>query len=202
MNITSAKFVKGIIGPDEILNNPKPHIAFIGRSNVGKSSLINALAKQKGLAKTSSFPGRTQQINFFLISTKGGPASGGNNSLYLVDLPGYGYAKGSKDMQTEVQKLIYWYFFESDINPKKVVLIVDANVGLTTTDSQMLMSLNRSNNNNNNIIIVANKTDKVNKTLLPKQLKGIQDAVGKYKVLPVSAEKKTGLNELVLEIFK
>lgn len=199
MNIISAKFVKGIVGPDEILGDQKPHIAFIGRSNVGKSSLINALAKQKDLAKTSSFPGRTQQINFFLISTKGGPASGGNNSLYLVDLPGYGFAKGSKDTQTEIQRLIYWYFFESEINPKKVVLIVDANVGLTTTDSQMLMSLN---NSNKNIIIAANKTDKINKTLLPKQLKEIQNAVGKHKILPVSAEKKTGLNELMAEMFK
>ena len=189
MNITSAKFVKGIVGPDEILNNPKPHIAFIGRSNVGKSSLINALAKQKDLAKTSSFPGRTQQINFFLI----------NNAFYLVDLPGYGYAKGSKDMQTEIQRLIYWYFFESEIEQKKVILIIDASVGLTTTDSQMLMSLNSSNKE---VIIVANKIDKVNKTLQSKQLKEIQSSVGKHKVFPVSAEKKIGLNELTLEMLK
>ena len=91
MNITSARFIKGVVGPDENLEDGVPQIAFIGRSNVGKSSVINTLANQKGLAKTSSFPGRTQQINLFLI----------NKSFYLVDLPGYGFAKASKDTRNK-----------------------------------------------------------------------------------------------------
>ena len=86
MNITSAIFVKGLVGDDEILNDGKDQVAFIGRSNVGKSSVINSLVNKKDLARTSSFPGRTQEINVFLI----------NKDFYLVDLPGYGFAKGSK----------------------------------------------------------------------------------------------------------
>jgi len=85
MRITSATFVKGIVGSDEILEGEFPQIAFIGRSNVGKSSVINSLTNQKGLAITSSFPGRTREINLFLI----------NDAFYLLDLPGYGYAKAS-----------------------------------------------------------------------------------------------------------
>src|SRR5579864_4839283 len=113
MNITSAKFVKGVVVDDEVLNDGVPQIAFIGRSNVGKSSVINSLANQNGLAKTSSFPGRTQQINIYLV----------NKSFYLVDLPGYGYAKASKAEQEKLQQLIYWYLLGSDYEQKKVLLI-------------------------------------------------------------------------------
>src|SRR3989344_2302589 len=102
MQITSAEFVKGVVGEDEILTDGTPQIAFIGRSNVGKSSVINSLAQKKDLARTSAFPGRTQEINLFLI----------NRSFYLVDLPGYGYAKMSKEKQFELQDLIAWYLFE------------------------------------------------------------------------------------------
>src|SRR5689334_4944848 len=125
MNITSAKFIKSVVGEDEILSDGMPQVAFIGRSNVGKSSVINALAGQNGLAKTSSQPGRTQQLNVFLVSATGG------SKIYLVDLPGYGFAKGSKDMQEQLQQLIYWYLFGSDYQQKKVVLILDAVVGPT-----------------------------------------------------------------------
>src|SRR5947209_1920735 len=148
MNITSAKFVKGVVGEDEVLEDGTPQVAFIGRSNVGKSSVINTLANQKGLAKTSSFPGRTQEINVFLI----------NKAFYLVDLPGYGFAKGSKQTQEKIQSLIYWYLLDSHYQQKKVVLIVDSNVGVTDTDAQMLHSLELAQKN---IIIVANKVDKI-----------------------------------------
>ena len=82
MEIKSIKFIKGVIGPDKVLDSSFPQVAFIGRSNVGKSSVINSLARQKNLARTSNNPGRTQEINLFLV----------NDSWYLLDLPGYGYA--------------------------------------------------------------------------------------------------------------
>jgi GTP-binding protein len=82
MKIKSAQFVKSVLGSDDIFDDGIPQVAFIGRSNVGKSSVINSLVNKSNLAKTSSSPGRTQKINLFLI----------NKSLYLVDLPGYGYA--------------------------------------------------------------------------------------------------------------
>jgi len=189
MNILSAKFIKGLIGPDEILNDGKPQIAFIGRSNVGKSSVINTLANNKNLARTSSIPGHTQQINIFLI----------NNSFYLVDLPGYGFAKASKDSQEQIQKLIYWYFFGSNCDQQKVVLIIDANIGPTNADMEMLFSLKDSKKD---VIILANKIDKIKKTALAKQIKEIQDSVGDCKVIPYSAEKRIGINELFNEILK
>lgn len=194
MNITSAKFIKGITGPDESLSDGLDQIAFIGRSNVGKSSVINSLANKKDLARTSSFPGRTQEINLFLIS-----AQGVKSSFYLVDLPGYGFAKTSKDIQEQIQQLIYWYFFQSDYRQKKVVLIIDASVGVTNTDGEMLFSLKEANKD---ILVVANKIDKIKKTSLAKQLKEIQEEVGDYKVIPYSAEKRIGLNELLNEILK
>ncbi len=179
--------MKGLVGPDEILDDGTPQIAFIGRSNVGKSSVINTLANQKELAKTSSFPGRTQQINVFLI----------NKSFYLVDLPGYGFAKASKEGQEQIQNLIYWYLLNSDYKQKKVVLIIDANIGPTENDMKMLHSLEQQDKD---IIIVANKIDKVKKTALKKQLAHIQEIVGKLKIIPYSAEKKIGVGELAKEI--
>ncbi len=188
MNITSAKFIKGLVGEDEILDDGTPQVAFIGRSNVGKSSVINTLANQKDLAKTSSFPGRTQQINIFLI----------NKSVYLVDLPGYGFAKGPKDLQQGLQQLIHWYLLGSDYHQKKVVLIVDAVVGTTETDIQMLNSLEQAQKN---VVIVANKVDKLKPSEYLKKLQAIQNAVGDYKIIPYSAEKKIGVGELVKEVL-
>ena len=194
MNITSAKFIKGIIGPDDALYDGISQIAFIGRSNVGKSSVINTLANKKDLARTSSFPGRTQQINLFLLS-----AAGVKNSFYLVDLPGYGFAIASKDLQEKIQQLIYWYFFDSGIQQKKVVLIIDANIGATNTDMEMLFSLK---DHHKDVIIVANKIDKLKSNALAKQLKDIQNSVGDYKIIPYSAEKRIGVTELAYEIMK
>ncbi len=189
MNIKSAKFIKGIVGPDDILEDGTPQIAFIGRSNVGKSSIINSLTCQKALAKTSSFPGRTQQINIFLL----------NETLYLVDLPGYGFTKTSKDKRDELQGLINWYLFESQYEQKAVILIIDANIGPTDIDMEMLSGLEA---HEKNIIIAANKIDKIKKSEYFKQLKKIRDKVGCHKVIPCSAEKKIGIGEISSELFR
>jgi len=188
VNITSAKFIKGIVDADEILDDGIPQVAFIGRSNVGKSSVINTLANKKDLAKTSSFPGRTREINIFLI----------NNSFYLVDLPGYGFAKGSKQEQEKIQSLIYWYLLDSRYRQKKVVLIIDAELGATNNDLQMLYSLKERGKD---VVVVANKVDKIKKSSYKKQLADIQSALGDYKIIPYSAKKKIGVNELANEIF-
>ena len=189
MNITSATFIKGLVGDDEALHDGKAQIAFIGRSNVGKSSVINTVANKKDLAKTSSFPGRTQQINLFLI----------NKDFYLVDLPGYGYAKGSMALQKDIQTIIYHYLLDPQYVQKYVVLIIDAYVGPTANDMAMLNSLEQAKKK---IIIVANKIDKVKKNLLKQQLKTIQDEVGNHKVIPYSAEKKIGVRELADAILE
>ena len=188
MRITSATFVKGIVGSDEILEGEFPQIAFIGRSNVGKSSVINSLTNQKGLAITSSFPGRTRQINLFLI----------NKSLYLLDLPGYGFAKASHKIREQLFKLIDWYLFKSPYQQKKVVFIIDAKIGPTDDDLEMLRTLEDFQKD---IVVVANKIDKIKKSKYIERLQEITDSVGRHKIIPYSSHDKTGISALTSELF-
>ena len=188
IEITSAQFVKGVVGVDTQLEDGKPHVVFIGRSNVGKSSVINALTKQKGLARTSSFPGCTQQINVYLI----------NKTLYLLDLPGYGYAKASKKEQEKIQYLIFWYLLDSHYQQKKVVVIIDAYVGLTANDIEMI---NRLEEKGKRIVVVANKIDKVKSSERERQLNKIRTTVEVHKVIPCSTVDKVGIRELKDEIL-
>ncbi len=189
MAISSAKFVKSLVGEDEILENGIPQVAFIGRSNVGKSSVINSLVGQKYLARSSSYPGMTQLINVFLVS----------KSLYFIDLPGYGFAKVSKDLKQGFQQLTEWYLLESDYETKWVVLIIDAKVGAMESDLQMLRNLEKRGRE---VLVVANKVDKVKKSELASQMKKIQGQIGSHEVIPFSAEKRIGVGTLVNEIFR
>lgn len=166
-----------------MLEDGKPQIAIIGASNVGKSSMINSLTRHPGLAITSSSPGRTKQINVFLI----------NKKIYFLDLPGYGYAKASKVERAEIQKLIGWYLFQSGYVPKMVVLIIDANVGLSVNDLEMIDMLEEEGHN---IVIVANKIDKVKSSQRLNAVKKITDKVEVHKVIAYSSREKIGLKEL------
>jgi GTP-binding protein len=188
MKIESARFIKGVTGTNAILDNGIPQVAFFGRSNVGKSSVINSLTGKAGLAKTSSFPGRTQQINLFLI----------NESLYFVDLPGYGYAKVPDEIRNSIKAMVNWYFFRFECKQKKIVLIIDAGLGPTKNDLDILGSLD---DYEKDTVIVANKIDKIKKAKLAEQLKIIQDMVGDHKIIPYSAEEKIGVEELLREIL-
>jgi GTP-binding protein len=188
-NIISAAFVKGVVGACEELENNLPQVAFIGRSNAGKSSVINSLTGQKDLARTSSAPGRTREINLFLI----------NKFLYLADLPGYGFVESSREARERLEQLINWYLFLSGYEQKLVVLIIDAELGLTESDLDILESLEEYKKN---IIIVANKIDKIKKSNYEKQLEKIQNQVAGLKVIPYSAKKKIGVSKLISEIFK
>lgn len=189
MVIKSAKFIKGIIGTDDVLDDPYPQIAFIGRSNAGKSSLLNSLTNHKGLARTSSFPGRTQEINLFMI----------NNNVYFLDLPGYGYARASKDDRAWLQKVIQWYLFQSDYQQKKVVLVLDANVGPTDKDLAMIQQLEEAQKP---LVIVANKVDKISKPEYTKKLDHLRVLVGDHKVIPYSTKQRIGVSELLQELLR
>jgi len=189
MNIKSARFIKGIVADDDLLEDDKPQIAVIGRSNVGKSSLINSLTGQRDLARTSSFPGRTREINVFLI----------NNKFYLVDLPGYGFAKGSGKERDWLVRLINWYLFKSPYDQKIVVLILDANIGPSERDLEMLRALEQAGKN---IVVIANKVDKIKKSELKQQLQKIQKVAGAHKIIPYSSDRNIGIKELTAEIFK
>lgn len=189
MKIKSAVFIKGVVGQDELFSDGIPQIAFIGRSNVGKSSTINTLTQQPGLARTSSFPGRTQQINVFLI----------NKAWYLLDLPGYGFTKHSWDERAKLHTLITGYLFNKQSLQKKVVLIIDAHIGLSDNDFEMLHSLEDWQKD---LVVVANKVDKIKPADQAARLAELQTAIGNHLLIPFSAQKKIGVQELADEIFK
>jgi GTP-binding protein len=186
--IKSAQFIKGVVGKDIIFEDGLPEIAFIGRSNTGKSSVINSLVGRGNLAKISSYPGRTQQINLFLI----------NNAFYFVDLPGYGYAKVPNEIKDKIREMINWYFFDSGYEQKIVVLIIDANAGPTKSDVEAILALDERKKNT---IIVANKIDKLKKTEYDDQFKKIKELMGDHKIIPYSAKNKIGVEALLAEIF-
>jgi len=187
MKITSAKFIQGIVGPADILHNGTPQIAFIGRSNAGKSSLLNSLTNSKKLAITSKTPGRTKEINVFLI----------NDTHYFMDLPGYGYAKASGAALQKLGDLIFWYLFESHCDPK-VVLLIDAIVGPTADDLEMLNELEKTGKE---IVVVANKVDKIKKSHYINHLKRLQNEIRGHTLFPYSSTKKIGIEELAAELL-
>lgn len=188
MKITSAKFITGLVGPDQQLDTETPQIAFIGRSNAGKSSLLNSLTNSKKLAITSNTPGRTREINVFLV----------NGTHYFMDLPGYGYAKASGETLKQLGDLIYWYLFESNHNPR-VVLLIDAVVGPTSDDLDMLHGLE---NDGKEILVIANKVDKIKKSHYLNHLKKLQDQVQGHKIFPYSSKAKIGIEELRMELLE
>lgn len=175
MNISKAEFLKGITGTDIILSDGVPQVAFVGRSNVGKSSIVNSLVNRKDLVKTSNRPGKTTEINFFGIN---------NNKFYFVDLPGYGYAKRSPKEKESIEKLILWYLMYSETNLFKVVLILDSKAGLTAFDEEMIRVLREKGHR---LIIVANKVDKLNQKETVAQLRAIKEAAHEAVVVAYSA---------------
>jgi GTP-binding protein len=178
MKIASAEFVKSAFNRDHWIEDRRPEIAFLGRSNVGKSSLINSLLQRKGLARTSNTPGRTQSINYFLI----------NDAFYFVDLPGYGYAKVSKSMRSDWGTMAEEYLSESE----RLVLcvqLIDSRHEPTRLDLQLNEWLNF---NGKPHIAVATKSDKLTANQLTKQLKVIRMALKFSEVIPYSAETGKG----------
>lgn len=177
--INSAEFKKGIIGTDVILTDGVPQIAFVGRSNVGKSSLVNSLVNRKDLVKVGKKPGKTTELNFFSLN---------NGKCYFVDLPGYGYAEASAKQKERIEKLILWYLMYSDARPQRVVLILDAKAGLTAFDEEMIRVLREQGHP---YLIVANKIDKLNQKETVAQLRAIREAAHEAKVAAYSATEAT-----------
>lgn len=184
MKVSSSAFVKGIRGTDPIVTDPKPQFAFVGRSNVGKSSLINALCNKKALVKVSHKPGKTTEINYFLI----------NDTAYFVDLPGYGYAKVGPEEKEKIIKLIIWYLTNSGAKPKMVALILDTKVGVTEFDKQMIEILTE---HGHPFVLVANKIDKLTQRELAQQLSDIRKEAGDAEVVPSSAKGQDGVKLLL-----
>lgn len=184
-----AEFIKGIRGTDPILNDGYGQVAFIGRSNVGKSSIINSIFGTKRLVRSSSTPGKTQEINFFLV----------NEKKYFVDLPGYGYAKMNLKSREKMAKMILWYLTASGADIDVVVLILDAQRGVTDFDRGMLEVLRA---NGHKTIVVANKSDKLNQKEHVEMERNIRAELSHEDLVLYSAKKakrKDILQKMLLE---
>lgn len=169
----------------KIPQNSMPEIAFAGKSNVGKSSLINALMNRKSLARTSAQPGKTQTINFYNI----------NQELYFVDLPGYGYAKVSREEKEKWGKMVEKYLRQSNVL-RAVFLLIDIRHDPSANDKLMYDWICA---NGFQPIIIATKADKINRSQLQKQVKAVRQGLGVDKetaVIPFSAQTKQGRDEI------
>lgn len=165
--------------------NTLMEIAFAGKSNVGKSSLINALMNRKSLARTSSQPGKTQTINFYNV----------NNEIYFVDLPGYGYAKVSEEIKAKWGKMIERYLKKSK-QLKAVFLLIDIRHEPSANDKQMYSWIL---SNGFSPIIIATKADKISRNQLQKHVKMVKEGLKVEKgtvVIPFSAQTKQGRDEI------
>lgn len=188
MEIKSAQFV---ISNTDVTKCPAPKLpeyGFIGRSNVGKSSLINMLVDRKAMAKTSVKPGKTQLINHFIV----------NANWYLVDLPGYGYAKVSKDIKDEFQKLITEYILKRE-NLMCMMVLLDSRLPPQKIDLEFMEWLGE---NQISFVMVFTKMDKLSKKQFKENMDHYKEEMGKQwdelpKCFYTSAEKKEGRKELL-----
>lgn len=187
MKITSAEFVKSAFDESHWTADGLPEVAFLGRSNVGKSSLLNNLLQRRSLARTSNTPGRTQSINFFLV----------NGEFYFVDLPGYGFAKVSKSMRSGWGKMAEDYLFAREELVLSIQL-VDIRHEPTVLDRQLHEWLVHHEKRH---IVVATKADKLSRNAIAKRTKEIGQILRGSKVIAVSSQTGFGKEELWAEIL-
>ena len=188
-----AEFILSVADLKQLPADNLPEVAFAGRSNVGKSSIINALTAQGGLAKTSNTPGRTQQLNFFKL----------NQQLYLVDFPGYGFAKAPEAMVKKWQKMIFTYL-QGRANLKRVFLLIDSRHGLKKVDTDIMELLDKAAVTYQ---IVLTKIDKISSAELSKVQQQINAEIAKHaaayvELLSTSSEKNIGIDELRCAVYQ
>ena len=189
MKILSADFVTSAVTADGIPADGLAQIAMAGRSNVGKSTLLNALLRKK-LARTSAAPGKTRLVNIYRVTVEGGPGGPGHWGLYLVDLPGYGYARGGSDAANELAAIAAAYFASS--GTRATLLLVDSRHPGLDSDRQAHAWLSAVAGPPQ---IVATKIDKLSRAERARNMKEMERVFGNAP-LPVSAAGGEGLDEL------
>lgn len=185
ININNSKFILSAVNQKQFPEDNLPEIIFVGRSNVGKSSILNALLNRKNLAYVGSTPGKTQQINFFNIDEK----------LYFVDLPGYSFSVMGKEKAEKINKVIDSYL-QTRKNIALVIMLVDIRHKPSKDDALMY---NYLINSDLNFIIVPTKADKVPITKVPDYCKVIQDELNvpeEIDIIPISSTKKNNLEAI------
>ena len=190
INVQKAEFILSAASPKDFRRDALPQVAFAGRSNVGKSSVINRLLNRKNFARVGAAPGKTTQINYFKI----------DNAFYLVDLPGYGYARVSKGERDRWGRLMEGYFADPELMTLGV-MIVDARHKLTADDCTMAQWYRGAGCP---FLVVANKLDKLKKSEVEGNLQRIRETLElgeEDMVIPFSAEKGTGRDELLRAIL-
>lgn len=186
MNLNNIRIVISAANKSQFLYTDLKEIAFVGRSNVGKSSLINKILNRKNFARTSSVPGKTATINYYEIDEK----------LYFVDLPGYGYARVSKEEKKKWAAFIDDYFRFSQ-NLHLVILLVDIRHNPTKDDCMMVEYMKHSGLD---FLVIATKSDKISKTKIIESVENIREILkldDSIKVIPFSASNGTGREEIV-----
>jgi GTP-binding protein len=186
VKISSARFFKSATRPDDFPRDQRPEIAFCGRSNIGKSSLLNTLTDVRGLARTSSSPGRTQTINFFLIDDR----------IYFVDLPGYGYAKVSKAVKENWGGMIERYLRHRD-QLKLAMMLVDSRMPPTDSDVMMKRWLDHHGIPN---AVVLTKIDKISRNQLHEALRTGANTLNTKEIIPFSAVTHSGKDQILARI--
>jgi GTP-binding protein len=189
------EFIMGAASKDGLPKESLPEVAFVGRSNVGKSSLLNALVQNKGMARVSNTPGRTQQINFFRL----------DNKLMLVDLPGYGFAKASKSDRAKWTRLMKYYLGDRR-TLRRVFVLVDSRHGLKDSDEEMMDLLDDAAVPYQ---IILTKIDKISKTALDSVKESVKEGAVMHAALleeqiATTTKKNIGLDKLrnsIKEIF-
>lgn len=191
LNVNRAQFIKSAAAPAQFIRSALPNVVFAGKSNVGKSSVINRLLNRKNFARVGASPGKTVHVNYFLIDDK----------LYFVDLPGYGYAKVSQSERERWGKLMENFFAQQGLIDLGV-MIVDSRHKPTADDVTMAQWFK---NSGCKLVLAANKLDKLKKSEIEPNLSLIRqtlDLSGDTPLIPFSAEKGQGREQLMSEILK